>query len=148
VKVLIDTNVLVRWAQADNPLHAMCRSAITHLAEQGWDSCTCAQVLIEFWVVGTRPIEVNGLGLSIDSITANLADMHTAFVCLPEPPDIADRWQGIAAKHQVVGKQAHDTRLVALMLSHEITHVVTLNPDDFSRYSEITALTPAEVLSQ
>lgn len=148
MRILIDTNVLVRWAQADNPLHDTCRKAVTRLAEQGWDSCTCAQVLIEFWAVGTRPIEVNGLGLSVDTITANLADMDTAFVCLPEPPDIAEQWQTMATKYRVLGKQAHDARLVALMLSHGITQLLTLNPRDFARYPEISVSTPSEILSR
>jgi len=39
-----------------------------------------------------------------------------------------------------------DTRLVALMVAHGITHLLTLNPTDFARYSEITAVTPQEIL--
>ncbi len=33
------------------------------------------------------------------------------------------------------------------MIAHGITHLLTLNPSDFARYPEITAVTPAEVLS-
>jgi hypothetical protein len=32
-----------------------------------------------------------------------------------------------------------------LMLAHSINHIVTLNPDDFTRYSEIHCLTPANL---
>jgi predicted nucleic acid-binding protein len=128
-------------------MHGACRDAVTHLAKQGWDTCSCAQVLIEFWVVATRPIEVNGLGLSIADVAANLADISTAFTCLPEPSDIAVGWQELAVKHKVLGKQAHDARLVALMLSHGISQLLTLNTSDFARYPEITPLTPAEVLA-
>jgi len=43
--------------------------------------------------------------------------------------------------------QVHDARLVALMQVHGISHVFTLNPSDFARYSGITALTPANVIA-
>ena len=39
--------------------------------------------------------------------------------------------------------RSHDARLVALMKVHGITHVLTLNPIDFARYAEITAITPS-----
>ncbi len=39
-----------------------------------------------------------------------------------------------------MGKQAHDTRLVAAMIAHEMTHILTFNTDDFKRFSEITAV--------
>ena len=30
------------------------------------------------------------------------------------------------------------------MLAHGVTHILTLNPGDFARYSEITTVTPSE----
>jgi hypothetical protein len=39
----------------------------------------------------------------------------------------------------------HDVRLVALMLAHGVTHLLTLNGADFRRYSEITCLRPDAV---
>ena len=37
---------------------------------------------------------------------------------------------------------------LVLMRAHGIEHLVTLNPQDFTRYQDVTPLTPAEVLSQ
>lgn len=145
---LLDTNVLLRWSDEDNPCHLECANAVEHIIRRDDRPCTCAQCLIEYWVVATRPREVNGLGLSIAEARVGLADVRGVFVCLPEPPDMADRWERIIADHEVQGKQAHDARLVALMLSHGVTHILTLNTADFARYPEITALTPAEILSK
>ena len=39
-------------------------------------------------------------------------------------------------------------RIAALMLAHGVTHILTLNPTDFARYSGITAVTPQEILGQ
>ena len=78
----------------------------------------------------------------------NLDDISKFFSCLPEPPDIADEWRRVVEKHDVLGKQAHDARLVALMLAHDVIHLVTLNPGDFARYTEITSITPQEIVAQ
>jgi predicted nucleic acid-binding protein len=45
----------------------------------------------------------------------------------------------------VVGKQAHDARLVAVTLVHGITHLLTFNTDDFKRYDEITVVNPKDI---
>lgn len=36
------------------------------------------------------------------------------------------------------GKNAHDARLVAAMVRHGLTHILTFNAQDFSRYRGIT----------
>lgn len=122
MNLLIDTNVLLRWSHADDPAHAICQSAVRKLLSQGHDICVCAQVLIEYWVNATRPVALNGVGMEVTEAEANLADITTAFPVLPEPPDMAARWQELVVQHRVVGRQAHDTRLAALMLAHGVAH--------------------------
>lgn len=51
----------------------------------------------------------------------------------------------ICSTYQVMGKQAHDTRLVAAMTVHQIPHLLTFNTDDFKRFTEITALDPRSI---
>ena len=147
MKYLLDTNVLLRWSDRNNPCHDACVKAVDRIIDQGSRIYTCAQSLIEYWVVATRPVAVNGFGLNPPDARSNLAEVRRVFVCLPEPPDMADRWERIVLDHEVIGKQAHDARLVALMLSHGITHILTLNTSDFARYPEITPLAPTEILS-
>jgi predicted nucleic acid-binding protein len=40
------------------------------------------------------------------------------------------------------GKQVHDTRLVAAMIVHRVTHLLTLDAGDFLRFPEITVVHP------
>ncbi len=54
------------------------------------------------------------------------------------------RWLGLVEGHRVIGKQAHDARLVALMLEHEIRHIVTFNGADFVRYPEVRVIDPRD----
>ncbi|MDX2053347.1 MAG: hypothetical protein SFV15_13200 [Polyangiaceae bacterium] len=60
--VVLDTNILLRLTNPSAPEHLACRAAITNLAETGAVLAIVPQVLVEFWVVATRPAEVNGLG--------------------------------------------------------------------------------------
>ena len=43
-----------------------------------------------------------------------------------------------------MGKPTHDARLVALMLEHGVTHLLTFNSGDFNRYQEIGVIDPAD----
>ena len=146
MRYLVDTNVLLRWSHGDSEDHSLCTGTIDGLLADGHDVCICAQVLIEFRVVATRPWNVNGLGLTPADVKARTKDLRRMFTCLPEPPDIADRWEAVADRFSVIGRQAHDARIAALMLAHGVTHMLTLNPADFARYSDITAVTPQEIV--
>ena len=48
-------------------------------------------------------------------------------------------------RHEVIGKMAHDARLVAAMKRHDITHLLTFNDRDFSRFTDIMVVNPASV---
>ena len=51
----------------------------------------------------------------------------------------------MVSKHEVKGKEVHDARIVAAMLAHRVTHLLTFNTADFKRYTEIAAINPREV---
>jgi predicted nucleic acid-binding protein len=63
-------------------------------------------------------------------------------VLLPDGPPVYAAWRDLVAAHSVSGKQVHDARLVAAMMVHGVTHLLTLNTADFTRYREITAVHP------
>src|SRR5258706_3041204 len=145
MKALVDTNVLLRLRDVDSPEHTACREAIRRLCPPDNTLFVCTQVMIEFWVVATRPRNVNGAGLTPQETGKEIATFEQMFVWLPEPPDIGARWRKLVTERSVIGKQAHDTRLVALMNAHGLTHLFTLNPADFARYNDITRVLPADV---
>ena len=144
MRYLID----LRWSQADSPHYALCTESIDGLLMDGHNLCICAQVLIEFRCVATRPRDVNGLGISASDMRILTRYAKDMFTCLSELPDMADRWELVVDKYSVIGKQVHDARIAALMIAHGVTHLLTLNPRDFACYQEITAVTPQELLSR
>ena len=104
-------------------------------------------MLIEFWVVATRPVNVNGLGLSPDETDVRLDDLARVLPCLPEPPNIAAHWREVVRETRAEGKVAHDARLVAFMRAHGITRIVTLNPRHLSRFPGVTCHSPADAMT-
>ncbi len=65
-KYLLDTNILLRLSNPSDRQHFLVTTAIATLLKQGDECYLSVQVLIELWVVATRPIDVNGLGWSIE----------------------------------------------------------------------------------
>lgn len=116
MNALVDTNILVRLQDTDHPISIICRGALRGAVRRGDVLYLCAQSTIEFWSVATRPRNVNGLGLTSEEAEAGLKDAEQWMFWLPEPPDVGKRWRNLVNHYNVLGKQAHDVRLVALSL--------------------------------
>ncbi|MBD2771915.1 type II toxin-antitoxin system VapC family toxin [Iningainema tapete] len=144
---LVDTNVLVRLVHRVDPMHPHVQSAYTVLQTQGEILYIIPQNLIEFWVVATRPTSTNGLGLTLTEASQELSILKDLFQLKPDISTIFVGWEQLVAKHQVMGKPAHDTRLVAAMIAHKLSHLLTFNTNDFKRFSEITVVDPRSISS-
>ena len=55
-------------------------------------------------------------------------------------------WVSLVTAFQVIGRRVHDARLVAVMLTHGITHLLTFNHYDFRQFP-ITVVTPGDLLA-
>ncbi len=146
MKLLVDTNILVRLVDSDSPYCSVCKQSLEDLIGQGCLLLGCTQVMIEFWAVATRPKSANGLGLTPAEAEAALLDAEQMLTFLDEPHDLARRWRTLVNTHGVCGKQAHDTRLVAWMEGHGLSNLLTFNVADFSRFNQIICLSPGAVI--
>jgi predicted nucleic acid-binding protein len=99
-------------------------------------------VLIEFWVVATRPIEVNGLGMTAEATDEAITDILTISAVADEPNDMATRWREMAVRYGPKGKICHDLRIVALASAHGIDEILTLNQGDLGRFAEVRSVGP------
>lgn len=64
MRVLVDTNVLIRLFQPSNPSSPIAASAIHELRKHDFDLVMVPQNLYELWVVATRNVTLNGFGMS------------------------------------------------------------------------------------
>ncbi len=138
MRIFLDTNIILRNAIRTDPQHARVSASLQRLVRGGWELCIGVQNVVEFWVVATRPTNVNGLGLSPAQARQEVTAIMAAYTLLRDPPDLLERWLDLCSRYSVSGRTAHDARLVALTLAHGLTHFLTLNGADFARYSEIT----------
>lgn len=113
--------------------------------ERGEELHVVAQNLIELWTVATRPAGENGLGMSARNAALELERIKAMFLFLPETPAIYPAWEALVSEHQVIGKPAHDARLVAAMQVHGITSILTFDRTGFSRYPGIEVVHPEQV---
>ncbi len=142
---LPDSNIVLRFAQTTDPLYQIVSRAIDELQQNSETHVLVPQILLEFWVVATRPANVNGLGMRTDEAEKELENLQKLFTVLPENERIFDEWKRLVAKYKVSGKPAHDARIVAAMTVHKIENILTLNTGDFKRYTEIKAVRPQDI---
>jgi predicted nucleic acid-binding protein len=147
MNVLLDTNILTRSAEPGHQMYQPATDAVEALRLQGHTLCIVPQVLYEFWAVATRPTAANGLGKTVPEAAAELSKLRARLTLLEDTPAILPEWERLVTSYAVLGKNAHDARLVAAMLVHGVTHLLTFNDQDFRRFAAITVLTPAAVLS-
>ncbi|UUO08545.1 type II toxin-antitoxin system VapC family toxin [Blastopirellula sp. J2-11] len=142
MRILVDTSILVRASQPGSPQFTASVDAVTRIFNSDVGACIVPQVIYEYWVVATRPAAQNGLGLSAEQAAQELERLSDFFDLQRDERAIFEQWRQLVSTHQVLGKNAHDARLVAAMLRHGISHLLTLNPRDFQRYPAINVITP------
>lgn len=91
--------------------------------------------------MATRPVDQNRLRFSVVNLTKQFSTWRKLFPPLRVERGILDRWESLATGLAVHGKSAHDTRLVAAMERHGLTHLLTFNLDDFKRYPTFSCST-------
>jgi len=142
---LVDTNVLLRTVHRSAIEYPFAVKAVSSLLERGESLFLTAQVLIEFWSVATRPVTVNGFGWSPEIVVTEIDQLIDQFPLLEETSEVFTRWLQLVTARGIRGKQVHDTRLVAVMQTHGVTHLLTFNIEDFKNYPGITPVHPNEV---
>jgi hypothetical protein len=121
-------------------MHQPALDAVKRLNHEGHKLHVVPQNLSEFWVVCTRPTSVNGLGKTAPEAVAELAGIKSLFLLAEDTPAVFSAWERLVASIPVLGKNAHDARLVAAMTVHGLSHLLTFNAKDFQSYPGVIAM--------
>ena len=143
----LDANIVLRLTDTSSPQYPKILKAIASLKENNHELFLAPQVLMEFWSVATRPVDVNGFGWPIELVFSEIERLSELFPLLPETPAVFEEWLRIVTERKVVGKKLHDARIAALLNIHGITHILTFNSGDFKNYG-VTAVSPDEILAR
>jgi predicted nucleic acid-binding protein len=146
MRILLDTNIILRLAHKEHVMHGEALAAIDCLNANGHECVIVPQVLYEYWVVATRPTGNNGLGMSVSQADAAISQSLEFFRLLRDERGIFAYWRDLVTANDVRGKNAHDARLIAAMQRHGLTDLLSFNKADFIRFTTIQTFTPAEVL--
>jgi predicted nucleic acid-binding protein len=142
---LVDTNILLRIARRSDPQHQLVDAALAKLALEGTALHYTHQNIAELWNVMTRPIARNGFGLTALEAEREVRGIEAGMSLLPDNEAIYREWRRIVVQHAVSGVQVYDARLAAVLLVYSVSHILTLNVSDFSRYGGLTAMHPSRV---
>lgn len=145
--ILVDTNILVRWAHRGAASRPQAIAAIRALRGRGEDLVASPQNWVEFWHVATRPVNVNGLGLDPVRVDQVAQRLERFFRLLPDDPSIHAEWRQLVVTFAARGRQVFDARLAAVMKAHGIDHILTFNTADFARYPGLVAVHPRDAAS-
>jgi predicted nucleic acid-binding protein len=118
MKVLLDSNILLRWLEPDHPDQLIVSAAVSRLMLSNADLCYTSQNLGEFWNVLTRPADRNGYGLSPDAANRRAIAIETRLRLLTDGLAVHQEWRRLLVDYRVSGVQVHDARLVASMHVH------------------------------
>lgn len=144
-KYLLDTNIILRFCNPSDVQHTLVTDAIIGLLAKGDECYLAPQVLIEMWVVATRPTDVNGLGWTPTYTRQVIDDLLERFPLAEELPQLFQIWLDLVTDYNVKGKRTHDMRIVALLRAAQIDYILTLNSGDFSDIAHTVTAHPQDV---
>ncbi|MFI5386131.1 MAG: type II toxin-antitoxin system VapC family toxin [Fimbriimonadales bacterium] len=147
MRYILDTNVLLRLVLVDEPDHPVVLNAVTKLESEGHELCCTTQSLREFWHVGTRSSEANGLGRSPEDILALISEICGRCRVLSEDAATFDEWLTLVSSASVRGAACHDANHIAIAKAHRVDRVMTFDLGHFNRFtaSGIVAVSPRDI---
>ena len=145
MRILLDSNILIRWLESNDPLQPLVDRAIDSLIRSGALPCYTSQNLGEFWNVLTRPLDRNGFGLTPPEADRRTRMIEDQIPMLPDDPAVPLVWRRLLVAHAISGVQVHDARIAAAMHVHGVKRILTFNTRDFARFSDIEAAHPTEL---
>jgi predicted nucleic acid-binding protein len=145
MRYLVDTNIILRLTNRDDPQYSFIARAVRILGNQGHEIILVPHVIYEFWAVATRRTNENGFGWSLEMTRSVVDHLLKDWTFLEDTPAIFAQWLELVTTYKVSGKQVHDARLAATAKAHNIEHLLTLNIEDFKRF-DLKAIHPSELV--
>jgi predicted nucleic acid-binding protein len=131
--LFVDTNVLVYATRQVSQWHAPARTALEQLAETDEPIRISRQILREYLAATTRP-QPGTVPLTMAQALADVAGFAAAFEVLEDGPAVMQELVVLCRAVPLGGRQVHDANIVATMLTHGETRLLTFNAADFTRF--------------
>ncbi len=142
----IDTNVLLTATDNTRKHHFKVKKLFKSAIKAGFHLAFCGQVIREYLVVATRPVDVNGFGLCPGDAVHNIMEFQKLLVTYDEKKTTAESLQHLVVKYLLKGKRIHDANIIATMKTHGIKYLITDNSADFKCFEDIETFKINETL--
>jgi predicted nucleic acid-binding protein len=137
-----DTNVLIYATVPTAPSREAARTALIAHATGTEALCISRQVLREFVAVITRP-QVWAHAMSLTEAVAAAEVLAQNFDVLEDGPTVWHHFVELCRHFSFGGRQVHDANIVATMLAHGESRLLTFNAADFRRFDAlVNVVTP------
>lgn len=143
--LFLDTNILLAATDQSRKQHHESLHLFFVAVRYGVQLATSGQILREYLVVATRPPKINGLGLSSDHALGNISEFSRRLVFYEETESVSRRLRELIKRHALKGRRIHDANVLAIMLTHGLTLLVTDNPDDFRWCPDIQVVSAGDL---
>lgn len=141
-RIFVDSNVLLRILIDEFPESEACRALVKLQSDAGQEMWISRQVLRELLVQLTHPRTL-AIPMSKEQVQLQIQTAFRLFHVADEDEHTSLVLLQLFNEYAVGGKQIHDANIVATMLINGIDTLLTLNTDDFKRYTDkITLLSP------
>ena len=134
--IFVDTNVLLYASRPKATEHARAQAVLSRMRQDGAPLWLSRQVFREYLAVATRP-QASGPALAMAAAIADVQALQDVVNVAEDGPAVYDRLLQLLVASPGGGKQVHDANLVATMLEHRITHLLTFNGADFRRFGNL-----------
>lgn len=134
--MFVDTNILVYATQLASPSRDVARKALERSARREARLCVSRQVLREYLAVVTRP-QLFAKPVPMPDALADVAGFAKDFDILEDGPAVGAQLIQLCRTVAVAGRQVHDANIVATMLAHGETRLLSANRSDFQRFGSL-----------
>jgi predicted nucleic acid-binding protein len=135
----VDTNVLVYASQKRSAFHARALASLQEARGERRALWISRQVLREYLATVTRP-QRDQAPLPMAEAIADVQGFEQDFNVAEDGPEVFAELRRLLTGVPIAGKQVHDANIVATMLAHGITRLLTFNAADFRRFGSLIEL--------
>lgn len=135
-KIFVDTNILIFATFVGSPFNEDARAVLKNLSLSGAELVISSQVLREYACNMTA--HKYALRAAVERNITRFQQMTVLY----DTPSVFQRWNLLMQQYTVSGKAVYDCNIVATMLEHGVSEIVTHNVKDFTRYAALLNVIP------
>jgi predicted nucleic acid-binding protein len=139
--LFIDTNILIYSVNTVSPWHHLALNALQTARSSGSELVISPQILREYLAVATRPMP-SGSGVPMATALSDFRLFQAQFRVVQDNQAVLSALDTLLQNFVVGGKQVFDTNIVATMQAYGISHLLTHNTADFTRFATLITVIP------